>query len=526
MNEQAQLTVVELEPGLACLFGEAVPEGLDLEKAVLLPDSVLDEVTRSLATVAAVGDVAAQASTLGAAMQGLVRLTPETLRALETLTPMTNAAGASLGVATDASGKIAHVMQYVDAGPLTWSSAAATMGPSIAMLAMQMQLAEIRAVAEANLRLADKTLSEIRIERWAEVKGFYEAMRRAVDEAQHIGGVTDHVWQNVHGQEAQLDKLRSEFSAKVAAHGQSMLTQSHVERREYLEHHCDAIIRDSQALLMAQAAWLLYQGIRAGHIHSSSGEGSKDRQLMERIVSEAREVHDRDVATVTRLLSELHRTFSLIAELPARRTLPFSKSRRAAADVTRMSRLLLDELPSAGSATVSPAVPTPVLMAVPEEAPEPALKLLRWHLDASEPLLALTECRQEDMLKSITGAATTYLVVTDRRLIVAEKKELLETGLLLHDIPLADVRFVRFVPPADAKTNGRLDVITVGTNLSLGFEPWSAAGPASDEVADIVRLLKSFMNLPPAEVPTAPASVRPRLETLELSGSSTPAVRS
>ena len=61
-------------------------------------------------------------------------------------------------------------------------------------------------------------------------------------------------------------------------------------------------------------------------------------------MADARSVHDQDLQATAELLRALHWQFSLMAELPGKRTLPFGKGRRAAKDVARASRTLLDQL--------------------------------------------------------------------------------------------------------------------------------------------------------------------------------------
>src|SRR5690242_10311993 len=89
-------TLVEVEgcPGLALVFGPDVPAGVDLVTPTLFPTTAADSATGTISTLIGAGNIAAQAGTAAAGLQGLVRLTPETLNALQSATPLTNAAGA------------------------------------------------------------------------------------------------------------------------------------------------------------------------------------------------------------------------------------------------------------------------------------------------------------------------------------------------------------------------------------------------------------------------------------------------
>ena len=81
---EAELALLEVEPGVAVLFGEAAPEGWDVEPFGL-GDRSDREIVDALSN--AVGTANAVAQGLGGfvSAQGLVRLAPETIRNLRTM---------------------------------------------------------------------------------------------------------------------------------------------------------------------------------------------------------------------------------------------------------------------------------------------------------------------------------------------------------------------------------------------------------------------------------------------------------
>lgn len=496
--------LVEVEPGFACLFGDTVPEGIDAIYPPLLPDRAATQIGTALGTAVAGVNLAAQAAGAAGAFQGLVQLTPATLQALQTATPLTSG-GVNLGTLVDASGHFVHSVQWVPAGAAGAAAGLAAVGPALALLAIQIQLAKITSLVQENVALTDELLRAVRIERWAEVTGLHEAMLKAVDEARHVGSVSDPIWQNVAAHEAILGKVRAEFREKVSAHLASLQSeQGHQARWEYLRHHGEAILRDAQALIRAQAAWFTYQAIRAGHLHHLSDADPSAGKLLEKVAADARTVHDRDLETAGELLHALHWRFSMMAELPGRPTLPFGKGKRAARDVARASRILLDQLALLRQETdlADPPAQTPVIAAFEDEIPDLLPRVLRWHLHPGEQLLALGSAKGQ----AWPVRDWCYVAVTDQRLLVADKDALKSRGELANALPLTDIRYVRFTPASNdgQKGRGRLEVTTPDVDIRLTFGDWAGEDAHRADVDALAQLLRSSMRLPASEVPPSP----------------------
>lgn len=496
--------LVELEPGIACLFGERVPEGVDVIYPPLLPDHAAKEFGTAVGMVVAGINVGAQAVGAAGVFQGLVQLTPATLQALQTATPLTSG-GVNLGTLVDASGHFVHSVQWVPAGAAGAAAGLAAVGPAVALLAIQIQLANITSLVQENLALTDELLRAVRIERWAEVTGLHEAMLKAVDEARHVGAVSDPIWQNVAAHEAILGKSRNEFQVKVSAHLSSLDgKQGHQDRWEYLRHHGEAILRDVQALIRAQAAWFTYQAIRAGYLHHRSDTDSTAGKLLEKVVADARAVHDQDLQAAGELLHALHWRFSMMAELPGRPTLPFGKGKRAAKEVAHASRLLLDQLTILRQEIdlADPPVQTPVIVAFEDDVPDFLPRVLRWHLHPDEQLLALGSARGQ----AWPVRDWCYIAVTNERLLVADRDALKSRGEIGTVLPLTHVRYVRFTPASNdgQKVRGRLEVTTPDVDVRLTFGEWAGKEGHQADVTRLAQLLRSCMCLPPSEVPSSP----------------------
>ena len=105
---EAELALLEVEPGVAVLFGEAAPEGWEVE-----PFGLGDRSNREIidALSNAVGAANAVAQGLGGLVsaQGLVRLSPETIRNLKTMQTMVEG-NYNLGVLKQGGKFAAHIL--------------------------------------------------------------------------------------------------------------------------------------------------------------------------------------------------------------------------------------------------------------------------------------------------------------------------------------------------------------------------------------------------------------------------------
>jgi hypothetical protein len=148
-----------------------------------------------------------------------------------------------------------------------------------------------------------------------------------------------------------------------------------------------------------------------------------------------------------------------------------------------------------------PQLQTPVLAAFEDEMPELVPRVLQWHLEDDEKLLALTMARAE--VDSIDDWS--YIAVTDRHLWIADRDALKRRGEVGVKIALNDVRYVRYSPSSEtSKARCSLDVFTPSADARLKFGDWAGQGAKADDVARIARLLRSRMQLPPDEVPSSP----------------------
>ena len=150
------------------------------------------------------------------AARGIVQLAPATMTALQTMTPMVSTAtGMNLGVLTTAAGKTGHVVQWMPAAGASGVSFAASMGMSLTLVAIQLQLMQISRKVDANIALTKDVLSELQWANNAELSALIRDVRRAYGEALAIGAVTPEVYGEIRGKEHLLDKSRTLLMTRI-----------------------------------------------------------------------------------------------------------------------------------------------------------------------------------------------------------------------------------------------------------------------------------------------------------------------
>lgn len=516
MTNEATTALVEVGPGEFAVFGPLDIEGVTIERPPLLPDAARDGLQDSISGLLATGNLGLQAAQTLGAFEGLVRLTPATLQALQAgAVPMTNGV-ANLGSLVDASGRIVHSVQWVSAGAAGVASGLVALGPALAMLGMQMQLARISRLVGENLRLTDSVLEVLRTEAWATVEGYHGTMLQMVREARAIGEVSDNIWENVQGNAPDLNAIRLRFRKEVEGHVRELRTASApVRQREYLDHHGDAILKDVQGLLQAQAAWYTYEAIRAGHLHTQINVKPSAAAQLKEVVRHAQLTSESDLRDAARLTDALIRRASAMEAAKGSGKIPFGKSRQAARAVAQAGRQLastLEEL-QANWNLADPPRQNPAIAAFKGGVSEQlVLDVLRWHLEDDEQLLATASAKGKpgDSWGTSLDSGWQIVAVTDRRILAARHAPLKETGELDHVVALKDVRFVRFNPGnAAKKTGANLDVLLRDGEFRLRFDDWSAAEKDASDVAAFAQLLQSHMHIPADEVPDPPTLHEP-----------------
>ncbi|MBT2536283.1 hypothetical protein [Arthrobacter sp. ISL-69] len=254
-------------------------------------------------------------------------------------------------------------------------------------------------------------------------------MAEALKEANVAGQVTPGVWDEINDKGAALRTQRNLFGGHVKDHSVELAKRKgHQERRQYIEKNGEAILFDLYSLLLANKSWFEYQALRAGHVRLSAGEDPREEKLLQAIIDNARGEYSKTVEQMTTLLDTLNRELWILAELPGKLTIPFTRSRRSAGEVSRMAQQLLSAVEGLSDSVRTQPAPLeqPNTCYVDEvEQLDQDLRILRWHLDGDDNLNAIATAHERGTGFALTAAIqqSVLIAVTQQRVLVAELSE-------------------------------------------------------------------------------------------------------
>lgn len=514
----ASTVLVEVLPGVAVVFGE-VPVELSLDLIDFGLVSVEDR-TRLATALASVGNTATVGGNVGnavAAARGLYRLSGTTQAVLKTGGTLAVKDGANLG-AVFVNGKIVAQARWIPAAAVSVPSAAAVIGPALAMVAIQMSLNEIAGLVRTNIALTSQVLTTIRHEQWAELEGLVDTVDDVLAKAREVESVPASLWDTVAARKADLSKQRDLYRRNVRAHVRQIERLDTHGCREYLQTNAEAIVFDSYALLASLKAWIGYQAVHAARARAVGPDDADEARLVDVIARDAREVLDSARAEIAGLVGALRRELRLLAELPGRATLPLTQKRRDSKGAREISARLLEAIEPLADVLCPPVPPleAPSIVCAPDVLNhEPFRRILRWLLEDGETLRCLgfpdspdardvlgsvghTLLGRRDPEKSVAmmdkASARTLVAVTDRRVITARTNFFRQEGVIGQDIPISRVRYVR-VRTESATVRSTMDLITADENIS-----WRFSADTDDAHVDaLAAVLAESMTIPDME---------------------------
>lgn len=505
---EAELAILEVEPGVAVLFGEAAPEGWEVE-----PFGLGDRSNREIidALSNAVGAANAVAQGLGGLVsaRGLVRLAPETILNLRTMQTVVKD-GYYLGTLKE-GGKFAASVRWMPVAGTQAVSVLENLGPSFALLAISAQLTAISNKVDQNIELTRNVLKALRADHWNTLAGICDTIDDAIEEVCEVG-MTSHTFDRVKGIESILRGQRKYFADSFGGHMQKLDDADYASRRDYLRNNAEDVIADTQGFIVAEVAHCRYQMLRAADIASNADRSDKEDRLMRRLARkipvERQDSMDRIARVLERLDAHCH-----LAEVASGRRWSFRdfRSRRSSSVNQTVSAMIeyVDRL--RGAVYEEPAALRPSITVVKDkdDALRGALDVLAWVLPREEPLLALAEVSQSGFAKVIPGSdavsggtsgrlmgAASHLGITPTRFFLTPQSALTGYGSIERSVPLSELRYVRL---REGKKGKILDIITKDDNITVNFDTWTTEGAHCGEVCRVADLLMSFVNLPEEE---------------------------
>ncbi|MEV3929475.1 MULTISPECIES: hypothetical protein [unclassified Streptomyces] len=510
----ASTVLAEVLPGVAVLCGEVPPElKPDLIDFGIVPAADRKQISAVLASIGNLATVAGNLGNAFAGVQGLYRLGATTQALLKGGATLAVKDGANLGTVM-LPGRILRQARLYPVKAVSKAQGAASIGPGLAMIALQMMLSEVSGLVRTNLAVTSQVLTAIRKEQWAELTGLVTAIDRAVDQAREIESVPASLWEDVTGSGALLQKQLELYRGHVGDHVRQIDRSTARSHHEYLQTNAEAIAFDAYALLSALKAWTGYQALRAARSRAAGRKDAAEAQYAEVIARDTRAEFDSSLAESTSLIDSLTRDLRILAELPGRDTLPLPGKRKdsKAARLT-VARLLDAIVPLADALRApTPALQAPDVVCAPG-SPElgPYLRILRWLLEDGETLRVLGFADQLDALGPVSAifsgakgkftaardktAASTLVAITDRRVITAKAGAFLEQAEIRADIPIDQVRYVRAADTQDKATRLTVDLITRDENIRWLFH----ADADSTQVDALAAVLAESMTIPDAE---------------------------
>jgi hypothetical protein len=505
--------VAELLPGIAVVFGEVPAEfKLEMVDFGLVPTADRQQISTFLSTIGNTATLAGNAGKAIAGAQGLYRLGDTTQAWLRAGGTLAVKDGANLGTVF-LNGKIVHAARLVPATAINTAELAATLGPVLAMIAIQMQLSEVAGLARTNIALTSQVIKGIRNEQWSELTALVASIDRAIARAREIEAVPPSLWDGVAGTEPALRKQRDLYRMNVSNHVRQ-IRHDEPGRRAYLEANAEAILFDAHALLSSLKAWTGYQALHAARARAAGAENPDEARLVDVIARDTRAALEPALADITGLVDALTRELRVIAELPGRATLPLSAKRKDSAAVRLTAAQLLEAIQPLADALhpPAPALDAPGAVCAPESLElEPYLRILRWFLQDGEKLRALgfpDEPDAPDAISSILSGARgmlaaardkatvrTLAVVTDRRVVIGRTDSFLELAEVRQEIPVDQVRYVRVATSQDRNSRSTIDLITRDENIRWQFP----ADVDNTRVDTLAAVLAESMTIPDAE---------------------------
>ncbi|MDX8052217.1 hypothetical protein SK571_22765 [Lentzea sp. BCCO 10_0798] len=512
-EESGSTVLVEVLPGVAVVAGEVPPDlKPDLIDFGIVPAADRKQISAILASIGNAATVAGDLGNAFAGVQGLYRIGDTAQALLRSGATLAVKDGGNLGTVMS-SGGIVHQARFYPVTAVSKAPIAASVGPALAMVALQMMLNEVSGLVRTNLAVTNQVLTTVRKDQWAELTGLVAAVDRAVEQAREIESVPTSLWEDVAGSGALLQKQLELYQGNVRDHVKQISRADARGHREYLQTNAQVIAFDVRALLSSLNAWTGYHALRAARARAAGRADAAEAQYAEVIARDTRAEFDSTLAEMTGLVDALVRELRLTVELRDPDAWPLSGKRKDVKAARDISARLLEAIEPLADALRPPVPPleAPGVVCGPASLDsEPYLRVLRWLFEDGEVLRALGFPEQLDdgPISAIVGGARgmlaaamdkttdrTLVAVTDRRIILATTNTFLEQAEIHQDIPIDQVRYVRAPTAPDSGSRLVIDLITRDENIRWLFH----ADVDNSHVDALAAVLAESMTIPDVE---------------------------
>lgn len=520
-EEATSAVLVEVASGVVAAYGDLPAElGLEALDLTLIPDADRQRISNALSTIGNTATVAGNVANAAAGTQGLFRMADVSMAKIAAGGSLAAKDGANLGTILLPGGGLAQA-RFIPVSAAGVATIAASVGPALAMVALQASLNQLNDLARTNIALTNQVLTEARQESWSELSGLVTMIEQTVGRARQAGVVTENLWLTVAGQGADLRTQRILYRRKVDDHVKALEALDGHARREYLENNAEAIVFDSYALLSSLKAWAGHQALHAARERAAGPADSPEARLAEAIVQETSAELGPALDEITKLVGALSRELQLVAELPGRSTLPGTKKRKDNKAARGASRNLLEAIQPLANQLLPPLpeLPDPDVLCLPDGVEhQQYLTILRLLLPHDEPLRAISLPHQvEDgdvsgeVLQLMFGGSvgedlarrtrrdldrgTTLVAVTDRRILTSPSSTFRRSGRITSETPLGQVRYVRRRTDPQGEARERIDLVTRDTNVRWTFHSTTDTA----DVDALAAVLAESMTLPESE---------------------------
>lgn len=237
----ASTVLVEVLPGVAVVAGEVPPElKPDLIDFGIVPAADRKQISAILASIGNAATVVGNLGNAFAGVQGLYRIGDTAQALLNSGATLAVKDGGYLGTVM-VPGRFLHAARFYPVAAVSKARTAASIGPALAMVGLQMMLSEVSGLVRTNLAVTSQVLTTIRKDQWAELTGLVAAIDRAVDQAREIESVPTSLWEDVAGSGALLQKQLELYQENVRDHVRQIGQADARNHREYLQTNAEAI---------------------------------------------------------------------------------------------------------------------------------------------------------------------------------------------------------------------------------------------------------------------------------------------